>query len=81
MERREGGPGEERGRRGLAGGSRGRGPPGDRGWVSPSQRSDVEERQAPRFWFWTIPGAGAPIFEKGLSSPLVTESQALKPSA
>lgn len=28
--------------------------------------SEVGERQAPRLWFWTIPGVGAPIFEKVL---------------
>lgn len=60
-----------------------RGPrrPCHRGWVSPGQRSEVRERQAPRLRFWTIPGARAPIFEKVLSSPLATESQALRPSA
>lgn len=51
------------------------------GWVSPGHRSEVRKRQAPRLRFWTIPGARAPIFEKVLSSPLATESQALRPSA
>ena len=77
----EGGHGEEREREKLTSPRRNEpGRPCDGRRVSPAQKSEVDERQAPRFWFWTIPGAGAPILEEVLSFPLATESQAFKPS-